>query len=209
VKFGKYMLLYIPLWRAFYHECSPPSHRCSCQVLDDEASASFGSAARSRPQAPPTAPVRLWSIDLCLWGAKAAYIACIPSEADLHQKLASLEAQVALLHHQLARLTSVLLGQQTSVDPPQASLSALVPPTGPLWPCSAELAQEEGISQVVAGPRPYPAESRRRPLLPLIEYGACTYIVICPQVGELHLGLDSQTWRSTVWSRRLPPRNPT
>ena len=38
------------------------------------------------------------------------------SEADLHQKLASLEAQVALLHHQLAHLTSVLLGQQTSVD---------------------------------------------------------------------------------------------
>ena len=75
-----------------------------------------------------------------------------PSEADLHQKLASLEAQVTLLHHQLAHLTSVLLGQQTSVDPPRAWLAALVPPTGPLWPCSAELAQKEGISQVVAGP---------------------------------------------------------
>jgi len=118
-----------------------------------------------------------------------------PSEADLHQKLASLEAQVTLLHHQLAHLTSVLLGQQTSVDPPRASLAALVPPTGPLWPRSAELAQKEGISQVVAGPRPHPAENRRHRLLPLIEYGAHgTYVVICPKVGELHLSPDSPEW---------------
>jgi hypothetical protein len=119
-----------------------------------------------------------------------------PAEADLHQQLASLEAQVALLHQQLAHLTSVLLlGQQTSVDQPRASLAALVPPTGPQRPYSPELPQKEGISQAEAGPRAHPAESRRRPLLPLIEYGAQgSYIVICPQEGELHLRPDSPEW---------------
>ncbi len=119
-----------------------------------------------------------------------------PSEADLHQQLASLEAQVALLHQQLAHLTSVLLmGQETSLDPPRASLAALVPPAGPQRSCSPELPQMKGIAQAEAGPRPHPAESRRRPLLPLIEYGAHgSYIVICPQEGELHLSPDSPEW---------------
>jgi hypothetical protein len=118
------------------------------------------------------------------------------SEADLHQKLASLEAQVALLHYQLAHLTSVLLlGQQTSIDHARASLATLVPPSEPLQTCSAALPQQEGFFQAEAGPRPHPAESRRRPLLPLIEYGAQgSYIVICPQQGELHLRPDSPEW---------------
>ncbi len=115
-----------------------------------------------------------------------------PSEADLHQKLTSLEAQVALLHQQLAYLTSVPLVQQTSVDRPPASL---VPAAELLRPCSPALPQQEGISQAKAGPRPHPAESRRRPLLPLIEYGAAgSYVVICPQQGELHLHPDSPEW---------------
>lgn len=118
-----------------------------------------------------------------------------PSEADLLQQLASLQAQVVLLQ-QLAHLTSVLLlGLQASVDHPLATLSALVPPPGPQRPCSPALPQKEGLSQADAGPRPHPAESRRRPLLPLIEYGAHgTYVVICPQEGELHLSPDSPEW---------------
>jgi hypothetical protein len=119
-----------------------------------------------------------------------------PSEADLQQQLASLQAQVVLLQQQLAHLTSVLLlGPQAPVDPPQASLSALVPPPGPQRPCSPELPQKEGVSQAEAGPRPHPAESRRRRLLPLIEYGAHgTYVVICPREGELHITPDSPAW---------------
>src|SRR5260370_26449833 len=118
------------------------------------------------------------------------------TEATLHQKLASLEAQVPLLHQRLANLTSVLLmGQETSLDPPRVSLAALVPPAGPQRSCSPALPQMEGIAQAEAGPRPHPAESRRRPLLPLIEYGAHgSYIVICPQGGELHLSPDSPEW---------------
>jgi hypothetical protein len=119
-----------------------------------------------------------------------------PSEADLQQQLASLQAQVVLLQQQLAHLTSVLfLGPQTSVDQARASLSALMPPTGSLRPCSPALPQQGETSQAEVGPRPHPAESRRRPLLPLIEYGAYgAYVVICPQEGELHLRPDSPEW---------------
>jgi hypothetical protein len=119
-----------------------------------------------------------------------------PSEADLQQQLTSLQAQIVLLQQQLAHLTSVLLlGPQTSVDHARASLSALMPPTESLRPCSAAFPQKGETSQAEAGPRPLPAESRRRPLLPLIENGAHgTYVVICPQEGELHLSPDSPEW---------------
>ena len=118
------------------------------------------------------------------------------SEADLSQKLAVLEAQVSLLSQQLTQLTSVvLLGQQTSVGHPAAALAALTPATGLQLPGSAPLAQQEGMAQAEAGPRPHAAESRRRRLIPLIEYGAGgNYIVICPQQGELHLRPDSPEW---------------
>src|SRR5258708_22851367 len=44
--------------------------------------------------------------------------------------------------------------------------------------------------------RPHPAELRARSrVLPLIEYGAAgTYVVICPQEGELLLTPDSPAW---------------
>ena len=130
------------------------------------------------------------------------------SEADLYQKLAVLEAQVSLLSQQLAQLTSVLLlGQQTSLDHPGAALAALTPATGLQLPGSATLAQKEGMAQAEAGPRPHPAESRRRRLIPLIEYGAADrYVVICPQEGELHLSPDSPewfTWLASVSSFRF------
>lgn len=119
-----------------------------------------------------------------------------PSEADLQQQLASLQAQVVVLQQQLAHLTSVLfLGPQTSAEHAPTSLAALMPPTGSLLPCSPTHPQQGKTSQVEAGPRPHPAESRRRSLLPLIEYGAGgSYVVICPQEGELPLRPDSPEW---------------
>jgi len=51
------------------------------------------------------------------------------------------------------------------------------------------------MAQAQVGPRPHPAESRRRRLIPLIEYGAAgCYVVICPQEGDLHLCPDSPEW---------------
>jgi hypothetical protein len=119
-----------------------------------------------------------------------------PSEADLQQQLASLQAQVVVLQQQLAHLTSVLfLGPQTSAEHAPTSLAVLMPPTGSLLPCSPTHPQQGKTSQAEAGPRPHPAESRRRPLLPLIEYGVGgSYVVICPQEGELPLRPDSPEW---------------
>jgi hypothetical protein len=98
-----------------------------------------------------------------------------PSEADLHQQVVSLQAQVMLQQQQLAHLTSMLfLGPQTSADHPRASLAALVPPAGPLRPGSPALPQQEGHAQAETGPRPHPAERRRRRLLPLIEFSTTT-----------------------------------
>jgi hypothetical protein len=72
-----------------------------------------------------------------------------------------------------------------------ASLQAQVE----LLPCSPARPQKGETSSAETWPRPHPAESRRRPLLPLIEYGAGgSYVVICPKVGELHLLPDSPEW---------------
>jgi hypothetical protein len=119
-----------------------------------------------------------------------------PSEADLQRQLVSLQAQVMVLQQQLAHLTSLLLlGPQTPVEQVRASLAALLPPTGSLQPSSAAHPQKGQLSHAESGPCPHPAESRRRPLLPLIEYGASgTYVVICPKLGELHLRPDSPEW---------------
>src|SRR2546422_10868193 len=63
------------------------------------------------------------------------------------------------------------------------------------WLTSLSASLPSGQLSWRCGPRPHPAESRRHPLLPLIEYGAHgTYVVICPQQGELHLSPDSLEW---------------
>jgi hypothetical protein len=129
------------------------------------------------------------------------------SEADLQQQLAALPAQVVALQQHLAHLTSVLLlGPQTSAAHAPASLAARMPATGSPRPCSATHPQQGKISQAEAGPRPHPAESRRRRLLPLREDGAGgTSVVICPQEGELHLRPDAPecfAWLASVSSLR-------
>jgi hypothetical protein len=153
------------------------SHGRTLQLYPAPALGSGGSTAVCEEPQPLTSPV-------------------CASEADLQRQLISLQAQVVLLQQQLAQLTSVLLlGPQTSVEQVRASLAALLPSTASLRPASPALPQQQEFSQAESGPRPHPAESRRRPLLPLIEYGAGgSYVVICPQQGELHLHPDSPEW---------------
>lgn len=126
--------------------------------------------------------------------------ASFPHEAELLTKLSQLETQVAMLQEQLARLTSVFLAPslaasglqvahaipvQPQEEPPAPSPQS-VKPTPRAQPNEE---REHGRH------RPHPAESRRRPVLPLIEYGASgSYVVICPQEGELSLVPDSPEW---------------
>ena len=175
-------------------QAHPTDARVKCLTLPQvqQLASTHGRTLQPHPL-PPLGSGALTAV----WGEPQALKAsACSSEAVLHQKLAVLEAQVSLLSQQLAHLTSVLLlGQQTSVGHPGAALAALTLASEPPRPCSATLSQKEGMAQAESGPRPHPAESRRRPLLPLIEYGASgTYVVICPKLGELHLLPDSPEW---------------
>lgn len=111
----------------------------------------------------------------------------VSPQMDLIEHLASLEAQIALLREQLAQLTS-----QLTLSSPSEQTSSLPERTTELF--SAEARSEPG-------PLPHLAESRRPPLLPLIEYGAeGRYVIICPLQGELLLVPDSPAWFSWLAS---------
>lgn len=98
-------------------------------------------------------------------------------EAGLIEKLSQLETQVAMLQEQLAHLSSLLIAPPLAESGLRRTHSSL------------DGGQDRGRH------RPHPAESRRRPVLPLIEYGAAgSYVVICPKEGELSLVPDSPEW---------------
>lgn len=125
----------------------------------------------------------------------------ILQEADLIEKLACLERSVATMQEQLAQLALALLHErELRSERRLQALEALIPQTGrqeasrqELQTMDAEVRQDGGPGQ---GRRLHPAEIRARSrVLPLIEYGAAgTYVVICPQDGELHLTPDSPQW---------------
>jgi hypothetical protein len=160
-------------------QAHPTDARVKCLTLPQvqQLASAHGRSLQS-PQPPQSEPSSLTAPALLSAPAPMQTVSppC-PSEADLHQQLAFLQAQIGLLHQQVA------------------ALSALVPAPEPQRLCSPTLPQQQGISQAESGPRPHPAESRRRPLLPLIEYGAQdVYLVICPQQGELPLNPESPEW---------------
>lgn len=121
-------------------------------------------------------------------------------EAELSKKLAQLETQVATLQDQLARLTSLLIAPPLAEPDLRGAHSALVQRQEEPRGASAESRESPARSHPDGGRnrgrhRPHPAESRRRPVLPLIEYGAAgSYVMICPQEGELALVPDSPEW---------------
>jgi hypothetical protein len=135
--------------------------------------------------------------------------ACLPllpeklspqAEPDLLSKLTHLEAQVALLQQQVAGLALELLQERTQrfeqrlhmletcTQPPSQhdrSIPALRPARE----------QRNQTDTPLTTPRGHPMKGRPRPILPLIEYIADgTYIVICPELGELALSPDSPAW---------------
>jgi DNA-binding transcriptional MerR regulator len=119
---------------------------------------------------------------------------------DLLAKLAHLETQVAFLQQHVAGLALELLQERTQrfeqrlhtleahIHPPSQhnrSVSALPP-------VCEQRSQPDTPLKI---PRVHPAKGRPRAILPLIEYTANgTYIVICPQEGELALIPDSPAW---------------
>jgi hypothetical protein len=128
-------------------------------------------------------------------------IPVIPPETDLLKKLSQLETQVATMQQHLAELALELLQERTlryeqrlqmletligatqhpSVQPPaRQRMDEQIPP-------------EEGSHTQRRLPQTKPPAPCR--LIPLIEYAADgTYVVICPERGELPLLPDSPAW---------------
>jgi len=121
-------------------------------------------------------------------------------EADLIQKLSHLEMQVATLQQHLAGLALELLQERTQhyeqrLQTLEARLG-LPPqqdrPVSALPPACEQRSQPDTPLKI---PHVHPAKGRPRAILPLIEYTSDgTYIVICPQEGELALIPDSPAW---------------
>jgi hypothetical protein len=106
------------------------------------------------------------------------------------KQIAHLEAQVASLQHQLAALLSL-------AGPVTLSGSLQQPGKQGDGQVDRKIASVENTPE--SGPHhgwtPHPGESRRRPVLPLIAYGATgSYVVIYPLQGELALVPDSAQW---------------
>ncbi len=122
-------------------------------------------------------------------------------EADLIQKLSCLETQVSTMQQHLAQLALELLQERTwryeqrlqtlevLIQAPQRQEARL-----PALQTMGTQSQQEQVTSTER--RLHPAELRAPSrVLPLIEYGAAgTYVVICPQEGELLLTPDSPAW---------------
>jgi DNA-binding transcriptional MerR regulator len=121
-------------------------------------------------------------------------------EPDLLSKLAQLETQVALVQQQLAGLALELLQERTQryeqrlhTLEARIQLPAQHNRSVSVLPSAHE--QRSQPDKPLKTPRAHPAKGRPRAILPLIEYTADgTYIVICPQQGELALIPDSPAW---------------
>lgn len=120
---------------------------------------------------------------------------------DLLKKLAYLETHVTTMQQQLAQLALELLQERTErYEQRLQTLEALIPPTErpEARPQALQTMGPQTQQEKVTGKerRLHPAELRARSrLIPVIEYGAAgTYVVICPQDGELLLTPDSPAW---------------
>jgi hypothetical protein len=122
------------------------------------------------------------------------------AEPDLLSRLAHLETQVALVQQHVAALALELLQERTQhYEQRLRTLEARIPPpsqhTRSVSALPPAREQQSQPDKPLKTPRVHPAKGRPRAILPLIEYTADgTYIVICPELGELALIPDSPAW---------------
>lgn len=126
------------------------------------------------------------------------------SEPDLMQKLSCLETKVMTLQEQLAQLALTLLAERehtlerrlTTLETMTAELLGrpVLPPSLPQGQITVPTPSSAAVPYVARSLNPAELRARAR-LIPLIEFGADgTYVVICPQEGELSLTPDSPAW---------------
>ena len=114
-------------------------------------------------------------------------------DADLREKLVQLEAHVADMQAQIARLALQLLQEREQrTEQRLLSLEAFLTSTSvhPL-PLQTQL----GPGQQQALPEALHPTEKRAPLIPLIAYSTSgCYVLICPKEGELHITPDTPEW---------------
>lgn len=122
------------------------------------------------------------------------------TELDLLARLAYLETQLAVVQQHLAALTLELLQERTQhYEQRLHTLETLIPPLPQqeqaVCPQPSASEQKSQVDKPLQTRRVHAMKGRRRAILPLIEYTADgTYIVICPELGELALLPDSPEW---------------
>ena len=121
------------------------------------------------------------------------------SEADLIQKLCSLETKMTTLQEQVAQLSLALLQErERSLEHRLTTLESLMPAFmgRQMSNLPAPSPRQESMAVTQPPQELHPAEQlarSRRP--PLIEYGASgIYVIISSQEGELHLEPNSRAW---------------
>ena len=113
--------------------------------------------------------------------------------------LIQLEMRLATILEQITQLVFSLVREQNQHHERRiAALEALVQPSS-LDHSSLQENQETSLykqdREQKPWPSPHPAEKRRRPVLPLIQYEANNiYRVVCPKEGRLPLIPDSPEW---------------
>lgn len=122
------------------------------------------------------------------------------ADLDLREKLTHLETQVVLLQQHVAGLALELLQERTQryeqrLHTLEAHLGASPQHDKSLSALSAAREHRSQPDTPLNTQRVHPAKGRPRAILPLIEYSTDgTYIIICPQQGELALVPDSPAW---------------
>jgi hypothetical protein len=179
----------------------PTDARVKCLTMEQ---VQHLAALHGRALKPHEAPMTsLLGAPLVPTGTDAALVQtpAIQPETDLLTKLSHLESQVVVMQQHLAQLALELLQERTlHYEQRLQMLETLIGPTQqPL--AQPQVGQrmgeqnqpEEGrLKQRRLHPAKQPAPSR---VIPLIEYAADgTYVVICPELGELPLIPDSPAW---------------
>jgi len=155
-------------------------------------------ALHHRPFDVPAAPAQLHPAE-----AAPAGVGDKPSaqtELDLLARLARLETHLAVVQQHLAALTLEVLQERTHrYEQRLHTLETLISPLPQqeqaVCPRPSATEQKSQADKPLQTRRVHPMKGRRRAILPLIEYSADgTYIVICPERGELALLPDSPEW---------------
>jgi hypothetical protein len=122
----------------------------------------------------------------------------LPEEAELRKAVSALEAKVLTLQEHLAQLSLELLRERSErYERRLSSLEALLSQSVPGLPAKTEGVPVVDHHKARPSQRPLlPVELQARArVLPRVEMGAAgSYVLICPQEGELSFPTDSQDW---------------